>query len=563
MNDSFNLVSESWIPVLYKDGKTKLVSIREFFDSCGDIYRLSCENAAVDTAVMSFLLAIFYRAVVLDGANTCPWFFAGADVVSVLKNINVNRDDILRTIHAYLDRFYSRFDLLSNEPFMQIADLGIPDSVSGVGQLRKILGGSDNKKSLASDMDVSVSDTLTYDEAARLLIATQALDVSGIHSLATNETRTGGGIKNGKFYSTGQSVGWLGSLGGCLLRCDNMWDTLVSNFVFADVDERSDFCNVVRDFSEDIPVWEREPLGTDYTQVVCLGTTDLLVFQSRRIRLVADGGRIVKAFVTYQDPVNLESDIKQYEIRSAFRLNGKTHIWMPCGYYDASHDVMRRMFEDFGTLDSDWSERIPTQVIRWRQKCQEVLCESGVSLSDLWSYIPEKVFVTMSGVLYGPQSGSVSRVLNDELLVSGRFWVDDIDFMDNAVALYNLILSISSISFGYILGRKLYVLQNGGTTDFKSDVCKTFASVIEQEGYMQLLLVYREAVVRDDFVDVMDNIVDNIKQTAYEYIDSVLSTTSSLDVIGVPVSNSVDGNGWLTVDAIARAAKSSVSKKCA
>lgn len=57
---NFNLVDEGWIPVLWNDGRTSRVGIREAFTQAGRIRQIAAANPMDRFAILRFLLAVLY-----------------------------------------------------------------------------------------------------------------------------------------------------------------------------------------------------------------------------------------------------------------------------------------------------------------------------------------------------------------------------------------------------------------------------------------------------------------------------------------------------------------------
>lgn len=56
----YNLLKESWIPVLRKDGNSNRVGIREAFEQAGRIRQIAASNPMDRLAILRFLLALLY-----------------------------------------------------------------------------------------------------------------------------------------------------------------------------------------------------------------------------------------------------------------------------------------------------------------------------------------------------------------------------------------------------------------------------------------------------------------------------------------------------------------------
>ena len=134
-------------------------------------------------------------------------------------------------------------------------------------------------------------DSLSYAEAARWLVYAQAYDYSGIKSGAVGDSR----VKGGKGYPIG--TGWTGMTGGVLVVGENLLDTLILNT-----------CSSALTIPQDKPVWERQPDGSDTREKVGenaypQGPSDLLTWQSRRIRLHSEGNRVTGVILSNGDKI--------------------------------------------------------------------------------------------------------------------------------------------------------------------------------------------------------------------------------------------------------------------
>ncbi|WP_315533021.1 type I-E CRISPR-associated protein Cse1/CasA, partial [Corynebacterium matruchotii] len=110
MADSFNLLTEPWIPVIYTDGSVADISIRDIFAEAHDIQGLACDLPTVNVAVFRTLLAIFYRSVSKDMLKDQKYW------AKLWKKSTLPLDSITK----YLDTVADRFDLLDPEkPFLQ------------------------------------------------------------------------------------------------------------------------------------------------------------------------------------------------------------------------------------------------------------------------------------------------------------------------------------------------------------------------------------------------------------------------------------------------------------
>ena len=554
---SFNLVDSPWVPVYMKDGTCTELSLHDLFAQMGDIESITTENRLIDLTTMRFLIAIIGRAMTRDIAHTVPWFKPGSDCVEVIRHMFASRDDVCATTIAYLDAYHDRFDLFGDAPFMQVKDLGVPDKKQDdLTALTKFIGGSDNKADLHTECDVSVSGHIAYPEAARLLIGLQGADVTGIHSLATNEIRDkswkGLRIESGKFYGTGQTRGTVAA--GCTttIRAQNLWLELCHNFVFAEVSDTGELGRHVRDFANDIPIWEREPLGWKYEPIGLRGTLDLFTYQSRRVRLFSkEDGYVTGSFVTYQDGLDMDL-YHRYETMSPFRLNDDL-TWSTPSFTKSDLYIMDNIVDSFRDPTKDDGKSI-ARVISWQGLVKEAIGVVGnPTRRGAATPVDVPIGIACSGAAYN-RATTLIRIISDDLVLSPLFWQLDNNARAGIVRLYELILDISQSVFGNIIERELFLL-HGHTID--KNYRTNNMRLIEREGYLMLLDYFRERVLdADNETDVLDErTMADIRRISMRYIDSRLQSTSTADIIGRKCEVKPHKKEWVSTATIESHAK--------
>jgi CRISPR system Cascade subunit CasA len=221
MPPEFNLLDEPWIVVLTKDGMTKEVGIIELFRHAHEYVRLAGETTTQDTAILRMLLAILHRVFGLytvDGEYDCV-YGEDVDLTKVLDrwqqvwDCGSLRQDVLMN---YLEHYRERFWLFHpTRPFYQVAGLGEDGAQASPTKYssRKLIGEiaeSGNKVRLFSSRNGSKKNVLTDAEAARWLIHVIGFD--------DNAAKKGG-------------PGWLGQLGVIIACGQNLFETLMFNFV--------------------------------------------------------------------------------------------------------------------------------------------------------------------------------------------------------------------------------------------------------------------------------------------------------------------------------------------
>lgn len=291
----FDLVHDPWIPCRERDGTVTEQGILLTLGRAHELAGLSGDVPTQTFALTRLLLAV------LHGALAGPRDLAEWDDLWEQAKLPVER------IVPYLARYSDRFDLLHPQtPFLQVADLHT--AKGGTSELTALIADVPNNAPffttrLGGDL------ALSYAEAARWLVHCQAFDPSGIRSGVAGDARA----KSGKSYPIG--VAWSGLLGGLLLEGTTLRETLLLNLI------ARDYGDYARDPTVDRPVWEREPVTAAEEQPggrPPTGPVDLYLWQSRRIRLVAEGGRVTRVLISNGEKLTPQN-MQRHEPHTAWR----------------------------------------------------------------------------------------------------------------------------------------------------------------------------------------------------------------------------------------------------
>ncbi|AEX45347.1 type I-E CRISPR-associated protein Cse1/CasA [Corynebacterium diphtheriae] len=384
-----SLLEIRWILALDTQGNQISVGIRDIFAGEVQVAYIQGESPAQDYAVMRLLLAIFWRAHSMDiDMDVEPFDF--------LEWFNKMRRRLARkgkdqVVLDYLDRYADRFELFDvKAPFMQVAGLHVAS-----GEYKHITTiipeAQDEYFSMRGGKE---RDSVSTEEAARWLVYVQAFDYNGIKSGAVGDSR----VKGGRGYPIG--TGWTGMTGGTLVKGEDLLDTLLLNTTLETLND-----------PEDRPVWERTVYGPDERAVVGensqpQGPADLATWQSRRIRLIPEGDRVVGVIVCNGDKIPdaganvLDDPMTPY--RFSANKSKKDHDV----YYPRPYDVERTMWKALDALvvaetDGGFSakEKAPK-----RPKNLASLAELAVQKAN----VPAVLNVDLVSVEYGPHASSVA-----------------------------------------------------------------------------------------------------------------------------------------------------------
>ena len=408
VSSGFNLYYEPWIPVLYTSGKVQTVSLRQLFEDGYLIHKIHSGDATTDVAILGVVVVILFRSV-LDSSKEYGELYQNPK--TWIQDVRSSGPERLQFIFAYFEKYQDRFNLFDAErPFMQVADLhtskGEIKSVS-----RLVLDSESEYFSMRAEQTLT---SLSYAEAAQYLITVQAYDYSGIKSGAVGDPR----VKGGRGYPLG--VGWYGTTGKIIVHGDNLIETLLYCIDYDQLLHVKKVKGKSRPTAlDDKPVWERENPDTAapraYTDgdsakykdepVPATGMCEILTWQSRRVRLFPENGRVTGVLIsngdkwfdrnTYTDPLTGYRYSKNQSTRTL-------DVWMPKAH-SAERTLWRGVDALLTRLDSSQAKQDkPAPVIRQ--------VSSG-------KYFPAgaKADVQLIGMVYGNQSAVIEGTIDESL----------------------------------------------------------------------------------------------------------------------------------------------------
>lgn len=354
----FNLIDEPWLLVLTQEGQTKPVSLRQLFADAHRLYALAGEMPTQDAAILRLLLGILYAVFGwqdLQGNEGLPQTareaYARWQALWELGHFPA------AMVEEYLRRYEERFYLFHPAtPFMQVAlaeeasvtvdgkTLPVNPAEKGIRYLIGDLAESGNKPRLFSAR--TQKNEITYAEAARWLVHMNAFDVS-----------PGGAPPGDGFRANGYKLPWPNTLGLVWAEGNNLFETLMLNFVLAPTGQ-----DLWQDF---VPAWEEENPFTpqQLTQIQLPFPADpcaLLTFPFRRMQLQCDENERISKYILWGGHrIEAAQGNPFHEQMTMWRLDAQGN------HAPKSHDPARQMWRDLAAILPGTDKSQAPGVLNW------------------------------------------------------------------------------------------------------------------------------------------------------------------------------------------------------
>jgi CRISPR system Cascade subunit CasA len=376
----YNLLDEKWILALGKDGRRRELSLKEAFEQAGATACLANELPTLDVAILRLLLAILHSSL----ARGITGYEDAIDKWRGWWEKGLPADEVA----AYLEQWRERFWLFhETRPFYQVAGLD-KRAVSNKGFLGVkipkfigVLAQSDNKEKLFRTLSGEAEESVSFSEAARWLLYTNAFLEGG------NVTYKSLSYKD-KDEQLPIGPGWLGEFGLIHAVGDSLERTLLLNLVLLNDDGEP--------WEPGKPCWEDDNPSTEERRPVPhpKSQAELLALQSRRLLLKTEGDKVTYCYVLGGDSFPKENAHRVEQMSGWYKPKGK-EVFLPRGYEPA-----KLMWRDFGALTVSGENNRRPGVVNW---IATLTWEDA--LSGMASF-------ASAGVLYG---GGTQRSLVDDL----------------------------------------------------------------------------------------------------------------------------------------------------
>ena len=344
----FNLTNEPWIIVADKTGVTSEVSLTEVLINAHKYHRLAGETLTQDVSILRLLLSVLHTVIHRTDTDGDDQMIEDEnDALDRWKFIWNQKKFPETDIRSYLETWKDRFYLFHPEyPFYQVPEhmnLAKINSkgLRSVAKLNGEISQSGNKVRIFASRNYEEREKLTYAEAARWLLYTNAFDDKSIKKASDQKT-------------VAAKYGWLGDMGVIFAEGENLFETLMLNLVLLNHEE----C-----WGEPHPVWERDQISCEDKKDISMpnNQAELLTVQSRRITLNRDGNYVTSFNIYGGDFISeINASNEQMTMWYVEQKTNKAPVYRP-----KKKDPSKQMWRDFSNSLLPDQEEIQPGVIKW------------------------------------------------------------------------------------------------------------------------------------------------------------------------------------------------------
>lgn len=392
----FNLLDEAWIRVMDKQCHVKEVSLTDALLHAHEYTSLAGELPTQDIVILRLMLAVLHTVFSRVDENGEELEISSEDEAKELwKNLWEAGSLPEEPIREYLETWHERFWLFHPErPFGQVAGLTYGTKYEAP-KLNGEISESGNKLRMFSAYSGTKKSKLSYSQAARWLLYLNAYDDTSAKPSKEGKEKAGG-----KLPSPG--AGWLGKLGLVYLKGNNLFETLLLNFVLINENRIEDTAS---------PVWEDDfPSVEERTEIPMPDNlAALYTLQSRRISLQRMDDSVTGYYLIGGDFFQKENTFA--EPMTIWRAPKKgTEAYTP-----KRHDSEKQLWREFSTLYGDYGDEKDARksgkagVIVWYQNCVAEYLERSAMMRTV-----------VVSVQYGDKDFFVKHCFSDSLMMHSR-----------------------------------------------------------------------------------------------------------------------------------------------
>lgn len=295
---SFNLIDESWLPVVNQDFQIQEVSLIELFQTWETWREIQADNPPTTLAIYRLLLAILHSAY-QGPKNEDHW--------------EAIFEDNGQKVITYLNQWRDRFDLLHpDQPFMQDPILPLEKAVPIYAIHTMSTSQVFSHEHEWSGYSISLA------QAARLLVRLQGVDITSLRAFYVGQSSGNRSAVNTPTVNAAN----------VLIRGSTLKQTLMFNLIR--YDPKSSFPSEVT--GDDLPAWETSYAGRPQ-KTTPKGYISYLTFPWRRLRLFPGDGEVSQIAITMGNSLLDKVSPRQWECGVAYRedkpvrLNLGKQLW--------------------------------------------------------------------------------------------------------------------------------------------------------------------------------------------------------------------------------------------
>ena len=532
----YNLLDEKWIQVASKDAVEK-ISIKELFAGAAKYKELAGDMKTQDFAVMRVMLAILHTVFSRFDSNGDSHGFFEVDKEKFLQTGELKESDLEdyedalyqtwvdiwnakefpKVVEEYLEKWRERFFLYDDKyPFFQVTKEVIEKDAAGGGEfygknINRLVSESNNKQAYFSPKDESYKEYIADDELARWLITLQGY-------IGTSDKKKVGSAKT-------YSKGWLYDLGGVYLQGNNLFETLMLNFVIAH-NENNNLLKTQK------PCWEAETIEKNVEYYFHNGIDNIASLYTAWCReIFIDPNR------TKEDKfVCFIAKLPEIEHSNAFLEPMTVWKYNDTGEYKdkyrpRKHDANKSMWRNFGLLTGVGEGTRKPGVIEWLNKLGDI------SESEELGFNKENIKLCAVCMLDDGNATSWAPIdeVEDTLNLKERVLIDTGD--NGWIVRINKTITDTKASIDRTL--KIFIKD---LLDIRN-MEKSDASKYIEQFYFRIDLSFRNWI---ESIDI-DNDKDTkevewqgiLKKAIKEYVDELVSSSGLRDYKGIETSTGV------------------------
>ena len=536
MMPRYNLLDEKWIQVASKDAVEK-ISIKELFAGAAKYKELAGDMKTQDFAVMRVMLAILHTVFSRFDSNGDSHGFFEVDKEKFLQTGELKESDLEdyedalyqtwvdiwnakefpKVVEEYLEKWRERFFLYDDKyPFFQVTKEVIEKDAAGGGEfygknINRLVSESNNKQAYFSPKDESYKEYIVDDELARWLITLQGY-------IGTSDKKKVGSAKT-------YSKGWLYDLGGVYLQGNNLFETLMLNFVIAH-NENNNLLKTQK------PCWEAETIEKNVEYYFHNGIDNIASLYTAWWReIFIDPNR------TKEDKfVCFIAKLTEIEHSNAFLEPMTVWKYNDTGEYKdkyrpRKHDANKSMWRNFGLLTGVGEGTRKPGVIEWLNKLGDI------SESEELGFNKENIKLCAVCMLDDGNATSWAPIdeVEDTLNLKERVLIDTGD--NGWIVRINKTITDTKASIDRTL--KIFIKD---LLDIRN-MEKSDASKYIEQFYFRIDLSFRNWI---ESIDI-DNDKDTkevewqgiLKKAIKEYVDELVSSSGLRDYKGIETSTGV------------------------